>query len=47
MSELSSVHIRAILLGCYISDMDYCSIKVFYHSWLVCVVLVGVLSHYQ
>lgn len=23
---------RAVLLGCYISDMDYCSIKVFYHS---------------
>lgn len=25
-----SVNIRALLLGCYISD--YCSIKVFYHS---------------
>lgn len=39
MGELSSVHIRAILLGCYISDMDYCSIKVFYHNWPVCVVV--------
>lgn len=41
MGVVSSVHSRAILLGCYISDMDCCSIKVFYHSSLVCVVILG------